>query len=174
MTNRHMPYQYHPTLGFLTAQRDLAARYCSAVRCLVQKVDATYKWHKDCRLHDDEPYWIVIAELATEFREVVNEAVDELTEIAIDAQQQIDAIVFDHDNVALCGVEQKAMEDVSSVWLMADRIWHLADDGEDYFQFVSSSLEFLRIELENARKWRDEAKQKCSEEECLLEAEFGG
>ena len=176
MTNRksYMPYPAHPELGFLSAQRDLAARYCSAVRSLVQEVNATYKWHKDSRLHDDESYWTVVAELATEFHEAVNEAVDELTEIAIDGQRQVDAIVFDHNNVSLCLTKQKAMEDVSSVWLIADRIWHLANDGDEYFKFVEETLEFLRIELENARKWRDEAKQKCSEEECLLEAEFGG
>lgn len=176
MTNRksYMPYPAHPELGFLSAQRDLAARYCSAVRCLVQEVNAAYKWHKDSRLHDDESYWTVVAELATEFREVANEAVGELTEIAIDGQRQVDAIEFDRNNIALCVVKQKAMEDVASVWMMADRVWHLTNDSEDYFQFVRDTLEFLRIELENARKWRDEAKQKCSEEECLLEAEFGG
>ena len=176
MTNRknYMPYPAHPELGFLSAQRDLAARYCSAVRSLVQEVNATYKWHKGSRLHDDESYWTVVAELATEFREVANEAVDELTEIAIDSQRQVDAIVFDHNNVSLCLAKQKAMEDVSSVWTMADRVWHLTNDSEDYFQFVRDTHEFLRIELENARKWRDEAKQRCSEEESLLEAEFGG
>ena len=176
MTNRksYMPYPAHPELGFLSAQRDLAARYCSAVRCLVQEVNATYKWHKDSRLYDGESYWTLVADLATEFHEAVNEAVDGLTEIAIDSQRQVDAIVFDRNNVSLCLAKQKAMEDVSSVWLIADRIWHLANDGDEYFKFVEETLEFLRIELENARKWRDEAKQKCSEEECLLEAEFGG
>ena len=176
MTNKkyYASFPAHPELGFLSAQRDLAARYCDAIRLLVQRMNAMYKWHKDCRLHGDESYWIVIAELAIEFHEAVNEVVDELTEIAIDSQRQVDAIVFDRNNVALCGVKQKAMEDVDSVWSIANRIWHLANDGDEYFKFVEETLEFLRIELENARKWRDEAKQKCSEEECLLDAEFGG
>lgn len=173
MTNRHMPYPAHPVLGFLVAQKDLAAGYCSAVRYLVQDVNATYEWESS-RLHDDESYWLVVADIATEFHETVNEVVDELTKIAIDGQRKIDAIEFDRNNVALCLVKQKAMEDVASVWMMADRIWHLANDGDEYFKFVEETLEFLRIELENARKWRDEAKQKCSEEESLLEAEFGG
>lgn len=176
MTNRHgyMPYPAHPVLGFLVAQKDLAARYSGAFRYLVQEINTTYEWHKSCRLHGDESCWSVVAELATEFHEAINEAADELAEIAIDGQRQIDAIEFDRNNVALCEVKQKAMEDVASVWKMADRIWHITNDGEDYFQFIRDTLEFLRIELENARKWRDETKQRCSEEEFLLEAEFGG
>ena len=175
MTNKYYSdFNAHPTLGFLSAQRDIAARYCDAIRSLVQEIHATCEWHKLTRLREDEPYWVVVAELATEFREAVDEAVDELADIAIDGQRQINAIVFDHDNVSLRMAKQKAMEDVDSVWSMADRIWRLANGGDGYFKFVEETLAFLRIELENARKWRDEAKQKCSEEECLLEAEFGG
>lgn len=178
MTNKkyYASFPAHPELGFLTAQRDLAARYCDAIRSLVQEIHATCEWHKFTRLRKDEPYWVVFAELATEFRKAVDEAVDELADIAIDGQRQINAIVFDHDNVSLRMAKQKAMEDVDSVWSMSDRIWHLTNDGkeEGCLGFVGEALTFLRIELENARKWRDEAKQKCSEEECLLDAEFGG
>lgn len=178
MTNKkyYASFPAHPELGFLSAQRDIAARYCDAIRSLVQEIHATCEWHKLTRLREDEPYWVVFAELATEFREAVNEVVDELADIAIDGQRQIDAIVFDHDNVSLRMAKQKAMEDVDSVWSMADRIWHLTNDGkeEGCLGFVGEALAFLRLELENARKWRDEAKQRCSEEECLLEAEFGG
>ena len=176
MTNKkyYASFPAHPELGFLAAQRDLTARYCSAIRSLVQEIHATCEGDKLTRLREDEPYWVVVAELATEFRDAVNEAVEELANIAIDGQCQVDAIVFDHNNVALRMAKQKAMEDVDSVWSMADRIWRLANGGDGYFKFVEETLVFLRIELENARKWRDEAKQKCSEEECLLDAEFGG
>ena len=88
MTNRHMPYPAHPVLGFLVAQKDLAAGYCSAVRYLVQDVNATYEWESS-RLHDDESYWLVVADIATEFHETVNEVVDELTKIAIDGQRKM-------------------------------------------------------------------------------------
>lgn len=176
MTNKkyYASFPTHPELGFLTAQRDLTARYCSAIRSLVQGIHATCERHKLTRLREDEPYWVVVAELATEFRKAVDEAVDELADIAIDGQRQINAIVFDHDNVSLRMAKQKAMEDVDSVWSMADRVWHLANNGKGYLEFVGETLAFLRLELENARKWRDEAKQRCSEEECLLDAEFGG
>lgn len=176
MTNKkyYASFPAHPELGFLTAQRDLAARYCDAVRLLVQEIHATCERHKSCRLREDEPYWVVFAELATEFRDAVNEAVEKLADIAIDGQRQVDAIVFDYNNVGLRMTKQKAMEDVDSVWSMSDRIWHLTSDGKAPLEFIGEALAFLRLELENARKWRDEAKQRCSEEECLLDAEFGG
>lgn len=176
MTNKkyYASFPAHPELGFLTAQRDLAARYCDAIRSLVQKVHATCEWHKLMRLREDKPYWVVFTELATEFRDAVNKAVEELANIAIDGQCQVDAIVFDHNNVALRMTKQKAMEDIDYVWSMSDRIWHLTSDGKSPLEFIEEALAFLRLELENARKWRDEAKQRCSEEECLLDAEFGG
>ena len=176
MTNRkyYSSYPAHPKLGFLTAQRDLAKAYYDVIKTLMSTLASERRMFLSCPQHKWDS-WTYEAELAIECREDINETVDELMDIFIDVQRQINAVEFDKNNVGVCQAWNKAMDDLESIGLMTDKIWCLANDSDDsYSEFIRKTVDCLRVELENARKWRDEAKQKCSEEECLLDAEFGG
>lgn len=175
MTNRknYMPYPAHPELGFLVAQEGMAKAYYDVIKTLRSTLDGERRMFLSCPQHKWDS-WTYEAEFALECREGINEAVDELMDIFVDVQRQINAVEFDKNNVGVCQAWDKAMDDLESIGLMTDKIWRLANDSENYSEFIRQTVDWLRVELENARKWRDESVRDRVAEEMRLEAEFGG